>query len=199
MIFKGNTKMTPALTELLDDTTPSSSKTYSSNKIETLIGGGGGGGLELYATIDATTLTNLMTKTVYYRNTVDIVSTVFQFNKNNINIVKPITDLENYYFLFVFDYYHKYNVNFTATSYDNLKGSVTVRRIADNFSVDFVNSAYSMTIPNNIMCEIFTDNNFILEITCNIKKMGDNTITVATESINFNSGGGGAKIYAIKK
>lgn len=33
MIFKGDRQLTPALTDLLDDTTPKNNKTYSSNKI----------------------------------------------------------------------------------------------------------------------------------------------------------------------
>ena len=104
MIFKGNTKMTPALTDLLDDNTPSSNKTYSSEKIETLIGGGGGG-LELYATIDNTKLSNLLNSnnkfTFFDPSYKDYISRALStkiINKSDFTILKTI-DENNYKFI----------------------------------------------------------------------------------------------------
>lgn len=105
MVFKGNTKMTPAITELIDDNTPSNKKTYSSNKIETLIGGGGGGGLELYATIDNTKLRNLLNSnnqfaffdTSYKDYSARSLSTKI-ITKNDFTILKTL-DENNYKFI----------------------------------------------------------------------------------------------------
>ena len=104
MIFKGNTKMTPALTDLLDDTTAKNNKTYSSNKIETLIGGGGGG-LELYATIDNTKLRNLLNSDnqfIFFNSSYKdfnarSVSTKI-ITKNDFTILKTL-DENNYKFI----------------------------------------------------------------------------------------------------
>lgn len=104
MIFKGNTKLTPALTEILDDTTPSNNKTYSSEKIEDLISGSGSTIEKVAETTDANILMTNLNKIFRIGNTYNNSYFSVTLPQNAFSQLKTNDELLNYkYFIYVLE------------------------------------------------------------------------------------------------
>ena len=219
MIFKGNTKLTPALTELLDDNTPSNKKTYSSEKIETLIGGGGGGGLELYATIDNTKLKNLLNSDKQFsffdssykdysaRSVSDKIIT-----KNDFTILKSL-DENNYKFILTVENGSlTFSKNYSPSSPIDLTLETRIvitnsYKISTNIFFDVITNSYIWArtgkIFENIMPSYYIDfkNLIRIDISYIIQYImgGYNSQILLNDNTNITSNNTIINVYAIPK
>lgn len=206
MIFKGNTKMTPALTELLDDTTPSSSKTYSSEKIETLIGGGGGGIVKI-AEMEASNLTTLLSKQVNITN-VNSQNISFSLKMSDFTFLVPITqsNRHNYYYIFATDYYLFADFqDTTKTGLIELSSGVALGGGENNvFNHDIQPYSYNtlgaIVFQNNLLFKNMgissVGANRVAYINIYIKKISsDASITPSTINIDLTRSGNSGKAY----
>ena len=155
MIFKGNIKMTPAITEILDDNTPSNNKTYSSNKIETLIGGGGGGNIILYKKYNnakwlnkLATISNLN----YYPCAGSAAGVDFiELKLQDFDVINNISDLNNY------DLYCKINNSSTVNNnapFFNLQTYIETT----NTTTKIIRSQF-ITLNNRKIAELYATQN----------------------------------------
>lgn len=159
MIFKGNTKMTPAITELLDDNTPSNNKTYSSNKIETLIGGGGSGNIILYKKYNNTKWLNKLS-TITNLNKYEIMGSgvgvnFITINLNDFDVVNNISDLENY------NLYLKIN---SISQYNNLQPFSNIHTIIETEATNKIMFHAYITLNNVKVCDLYGNKNLTYRI-----------------------------------
>jgi hypothetical protein len=157
MIFKGNTKMTPAITEILDDNTSSNNKTYSSNKIEALISGGGGGGnIILYKKYNNTKWLNKLS-TITDLNNYHIEGTAAGVNFISLYIrdfdtINDISDLNNY------NFYVKLNTTISTTNNVAPFHSINTTVVSDDSTTKIILGSY-MTLNNIKIAEFYGTKN----------------------------------------